>query len=173
MGELGYAVAGLGRVAARHMNAVGEMEGTRLVAVADANIEKAQAVAADHPDSPAAHADWRERVADDDVDVLVVCVPTQLHAEVAVAGIDAGKHVLCEKPMAPSVRECREMIAARDRNGVKLMIGQSTRFQPAYAMAARLVERGEIGTPVALQAQFAVSATAIVQGGRVAGCGRD
>ena len=65
------------------------------------------------------------------------------------------------------------MIAARDRNGVKLMIGQSTRFQPAYAMAARLVERGEIGTPVALQAQFAVSATAIMQGGRVAGCGRD
>ncbi len=173
MGELGYAVAGLGRVSARHMTAVGEMEGTRLVAVADANIEKAQAVTANHSDCPAAHADWRELVADGGVDVLVVCVPTQLHAEVAVAAMDAGKHVLCEKPMAPSPAQCREMIAARDRAGVKLMIGQSTRFQPAYVMARRLVERGEIGTPVALQAQFAVSATAIMQGGRVAGCGRD
>ncbi len=159
MSELGYAVAGLGRIAARHMSAVDEMEGARLVAVADVNIEKARDVAANHPGSPAAHADWRELVADDDVDVLMVCVPTQLHAEVAVAAMDAGKRVLCEKPMAPSARQCREMIAARDRSGVKLMIGQSTRFQPAYAMAARLVERGEIGTPVAAQAQFAVSAT--------------
>lgn len=159
MSELRYAVAGLGRVSARHVAAVTAMDDVRLVAVADANVEKAQAVSADHPDNPAAHADWRELVADNDVDVLVVCVPTQLHAEVSVAAMDAGKHVLCEKPMAPSPAQCREMIAARDRNGVKFMVGQSTRFQPAYAMARRLVERGEIGTPVAVQAQFAVKAT--------------
>ena len=62
-------------------------------------------------------ADWRELVADDRVDVLVVCVPTQLHSEVAVAAMDAGRHVLCEKPMAPSPGQCRDMIQARDRNG--------------------------------------------------------
>ena len=86
-------------------------------------------------------------------------MPTQFHSEVAVAAAEAGKHILCEKPMAPSPAQCREMIAARDRAGVKLMIGQSTRFQPGNAMARRLIERGEIGQPVAAQAQFVVGAT--------------
>jgi len=157
--QLGYGVIGLGRVSARHVTAVTAMNGTRLAAVADANEDKAREVAGQHPDNPAALGDWRELVTRDDVDVVVVCVPTQFHRDVAVAAAGAGKHVLCEKPMAPSPAHCREMIAARDSAGIKLMVGQSTRFQPAYAMARRLVERGDIGQPVAAQAQFVVGAT--------------
>ncbi len=159
MQQLGYGVIGLGRISARHIEAIDRLEGGRLAAIADTNTEKAEAIAAQHPDGPAADFDYRELLADPAVDVAVVLVPTHLHRTVSVAAMDTGRHVICEKAMAPSVRQCLDMIEARDRNGVKLMIAHSTRFQAPFVTARRMIADGAIGQVLGIDAHFTAGAT--------------
>ncbi|MCO1339407.1 dehydrogenase [Kocuria polaris] len=92
--------------------------------------------------------DWRRIVAAEDIDVVDICVPGDLHAPIAIAALAAGKHVLCEKPLANTPAEAREMVtaarAAAER-GVKSMVGYSYRGTPAIAYARRLVQDGRLG----------------------------
>ncbi|SDE00056.1 Gfo/Idh/MocA family protein [Nocardioides lianchengensis] len=93
-------------------------------------------------------SDWRAVVARDDIDVVDVCTPGDTHAEIAIAALAAGKHVLCEKPLANSVAEAEEMAAAAAsaaERGVRAMVGFTYRRVPAIALARRLVEQGRIG----------------------------
>jgi predicted dehydrogenase len=78
------------------------------------------------------YAHWHEVVADPAVDAVDICLPTDLHAEVSIAALAAGKHVLCEKPMALIDADCERMIAAASANKRVLMIGQVLRFWPEY-----------------------------------------
>jgi predicted dehydrogenase len=98
----------------------------------------------------AGHAtDWREVVARDDIDLIDICTPGDTHAEIALAALAAGKHVLCEKPLANSVAEAREMAAAAIRaqaQGVRAMCGFNYRRVPAVALMKQMVESGRIGT---------------------------
>ncbi len=92
--------------------------------------------------------DWREVVARDDVDLVDICTPGHTHAEIAIAALAAGKHVLCEKPLANTVAEAEEMAAAAERaaaDGVRAMVGFTYRRVPAVALARRLVQEGRIG----------------------------
>jgi predicted dehydrogenase len=92
--------------------------------------------------------DWRALLSRDDVQVIDICSPGDTHAEIAIAALDAGKHVLCEKPLANTVGEARAMVDAADRaatRGVRSMVGYSYRRVPAVALARRLVEQGRIG----------------------------
>ncbi len=159
METLGYGVIGLGRIGARHIRAISRLPQGRLVAVADTNAEKAHATAAEQPESCTAYQDHREMLEDEDIDVAVVLVPTHLHRDVSVDAMDAGKHVICEKAMAPSVRECMDMIEARDRNGVKLMIAHSTRFRAPFVVARELIEDGAIGEVIGTDGHFCARAT--------------
>ncbi len=97
-----------------------------------------------------AHAtDWREVVARDDLDLIDICTPGDTHAEIALAALAAGKHVLCEKPLANSVAEAREMAAAAaeaEARGVRAMCGFNYRRVPAVALMRRLIAAGRIGT---------------------------
>jgi predicted dehydrogenase len=92
--------------------------------------------------------DWKALLARDDVALVDICSPGSSHAEIAVAALDAGKHVLCEKPLANTVDEARSMVAAAARaagRGVRSMVGFSYRRVPAVALARRLVAAGRIG----------------------------
>ena len=92
--------------------------------------------------------DWRALLEADDVDLVDVASPGDTHAEIAVAALEAGKHVLCEKPLANSVAEAEIMAAAAERaagRGVRSMVGFNYRRVPAVALAKRLVEQGRIG----------------------------
>jgi len=93
--------------------------------------------------------DWRALLSRDDVHLIDVCTPGDSHAEIAIAALDAGKHVLCEKPLANSVDEAREMVEAASRaaeRGVQAMVGFNYRRVPALALAQQLVASGRIGT---------------------------
>jgi len=93
--------------------------------------------------------DWRELVARDDIDLVDICTPGDTHKEIALAALAAGKHVLCEKPLANSVAEAREMAAAAAQaqtSGVRAMCGFNYRRVPAVALMKQLVESGRIGT---------------------------
>ncbi|MEU4240841.1 Gfo/Idh/MocA family oxidoreductase [Actinoplanes sp. NPDC026619] len=92
--------------------------------------------------------DWRAVIEDDDVDLVDICTPGDTHAEIALAALAAGKHVMCEKPLANTVAEAREMAAAAtaaQTRGVRSMCGFNYRRVPAVALMRRLVEAGRIG----------------------------
>lgn len=84
-------------------------------------------------------------LANEDFDMADICLPSYLHKEYTVKMLRAGKHVLCEKPMALSSSECEEMIAASHESGKRLMVAQCLRFSPAYLYLKRCVEDGRFG----------------------------
>ena len=104
-----------------------------------------------------AETDWRRLLERDDVHVIDICTPGDTHAEIAIAALAAGKHVLCEKPLANSVAEAEEMAAAAEAaaaRGVRSMVAFNYRRVPAVAFARRLVADGRIGTVRHVRAQY-------------------
>ncbi len=105
----------------------------------------------------ATETDWRRLVERDDVDLVDICTPGDSHCEIAVSALDAGKHVLCEKPLANSVAEAEAMTDAAARaesRGVLSMVGFTYRRVPAVALARRLVDEGRIGEVRHVRAQY-------------------
>jgi predicted dehydrogenase len=101
--------------------------------------------------------DWQAMIARSDVDLVDICTPGDTHMEIAVAALEAGKHVLCEKPLANSVAEAEVMAAAAERasaNGVRAMVGFTYRRVPAIALARRLVAEGRLGEIRHVRAQY-------------------
>ena len=94
----------------------------------------------------AKYTDWREAVEDPNLDAVDICLPTNLHAEVAIAALRAGKHVLVEKPMALDAASVDAMLEAASHSGRILMTAQVLRFFPAYRAMAELVKSGSLGT---------------------------
>ncbi|MBE1534496.1 Gfo/Idh/MocA family protein [Actinomadura algeriensis] len=104
-----------------------------------------------------AETDWKELLRRDDVQLVDVCTPGDSHAEIAMAALEAGKHVLCEKPLANSVAEAEAMVAVAERareRGVRSMVGFNYRRVPAVTLARRLVAEGRIGTVRQIRAQY-------------------
>jgi len=101
--------------------------------------------------------DWRRLLTRDDIDLVDVCTPGDTHAEIAIAALDAGKHVLCEKPLANTLAECAAMAEAADRaagHGVRAMVGFTYRRVPAIALARQLVREGRLGEIRHVRAQY-------------------
>jgi predicted dehydrogenase len=97
---------------------------------------------------PAWETDWKRLVQRDDVGLVDVCTPGSSHAEISIAALEAGRHVLCEKPLANTVEEARAMAAAAERaatGGVRAMVGFNFRRVPAVALARELVAAGRLG----------------------------
>ncbi len=100
---------------------------------------------------------WRTVVERDDIDLVDICTPGDTHAEIAIAALRAGKHVLCEKPLANSVDEAVAMTEAAEvaaAQGVRSMVGFTYRRVPAIALARRLVQEGRIGEIRHVRAQY-------------------
>jgi UDP-N-acetyl-2-amino-2-deoxyglucuronate dehydrogenase len=95
--------------------------------------------------------DYAEALADPGVDATGICLPHNLHAEVAIAAAGAGKHILVEKPLAATLAEADRMIAAAERAGVALMVAENVRFDPVLNRVAELIREGIIGTPALVQ----------------------
>ncbi|MCO5973673.1 Gfo/Idh/MocA family protein [Actinoallomurus soli] len=127
-----------------------------MVALAGRSRDRAVA-AADRLGWQSAETDWRELIRRDDVDIIDICTPGDTHAEIAIAALDAGKHVLCEKPLANTVEEAVAMAEAAERaraNGVRSMVGFSYRRVPALTLARKLVADGRLGTIRHVRAQY-------------------
>ena len=100
---------------------------------------------------------WQALVERDDIDLVDVCTPGHTHAEIVIAALEAGKHVLCEKPLANSVEEAEAMTRAAERaaaDGVRAMVGFTYRRVPAISLARQLVAEGRIGTLHHVRAQY-------------------
>ena len=141
---LRFALVGCGDIGILRAKALVQTPGCQLVATADTDINKARASAALAPGAVAL-TDWREAVKRSDVDAVIVSTPPSLHEEMVIAALEAGKHVLCEKPLARSPDECRRMVAAADRTGKRLATGFNYRFYPSFRKARELLDSGMIG----------------------------
>ncbi len=148
MSVVGWGLVGCGDIAGRRVAAaLGQAEGSALVTVARARAELAPAFAERHG-ARRWHADWREVLKDVEVDAVYLATPVRLHAEQAVAAAEAGKHVLCEKPMALDVASGERMLAAARAHGVRLGVAYYRHHYPVIARLRALLTSGEIGAPV-------------------------
>ena len=95
-----------------------------------------------------------ELLADPDIDAVSVCAANYAHAELAIKALRAGKHVLCEKPMATTYEDCEAMLAAAAESGKRLLIGQNQRFAKAHQKARELIESGLIGDVITFRTTF-------------------
>ena len=117
----------------------------------------AVAVAAERMGWASAETDWKGMITRDDVHLVDICTPGDVHAEIAIAALEAGKHVLCEKPLANSVAEAEAMVAAAESaagRGVRSMVAFNYRRVPALALARRIVAEGRLGTVRHVRAQY-------------------
>jgi len=100
--------------------------------------------------------DWREVVADPEIDLVDICLPNKLHYEVALAAIEGGKHVYCEKPLINTAGEALHLAEAAEQRGVVTMVGHNFPRNPAHAIARDFIQRGEIGNLVHFRASMHV-----------------
>jgi predicted dehydrogenase len=151
--EVGWGLIGCGDIAGKRVAAaLRDTPGSALVAVARARAALAADFAREHR-ARRWYADWREVIRDPEVSAVYVATPVRLHVEHAVAAAEAGKHVLCEKPMALDVAECERMRAAARAHGVRLGIAYYRHHYPIVGRLRALVASGEIGAPVLASVQ--------------------
>jgi len=129
-----------------HLPAYAHIPEAKLVAVCDIIEERVHAAAERTGGMP--YIDYRRLLEREDIDVVDICLPSDLHAEASIAVAEAGKHVLCEKPMAHTLEAADAMIETVKKAGVKLMIGQVRRFDHRYASIKAQLDAGKVGRPV-------------------------
>jgi predicted dehydrogenase len=115
--------------------------------------EKVSALAKEW-DVPFWTTDYRELLARDDIQVIGVYSPDHLHAEHAAAALEAGKHVICTKPMVTSVEDAERLVKLVDRTGLKFLVGQTMRFEPQFASAKRMLDDGDLGNVIWAEAHY-------------------
>ena len=145
-------VIGAGGMVRYHLSGF-KAAGAEIVAIADVNQAAAQRVA-DDQGIPQVFGDVADLLASPDVDAVTVIVPNKFHAPLAIQALNAGKHVFCEKPPALNAAQVREMIAAADSSGKRLMFNFNNRARPeSYAMKA-YIDGGTVGTILSAQAKW-------------------
>jgi predicted dehydrogenase len=138
------ALIGLGYWGPNYARVLGELSGAELVWACDVAEEALELVRHRYP-AVRTTTDLEEILSDSSVDAVIVSTPTSTHATVSLAAISAGKHVLCEKPLAASTSECDEVIAATEANGCVVMVGHTFIFNPAVRRMRELVASDAIG----------------------------
>ena len=138
----------------RHIEAVLENDNAHLYGACDIDPKLLDKIKEKYnPDNTT--LDWKDFVNDPKVDIAVVATPDKLHLEMVCTFLRAGKHVLCEKPMALTMEECEEMIRVEKETGNKLMVGQVARFSPPYRKTKRMIENGMIGDLFLVEGEYA------------------
>jgi predicted dehydrogenase len=156
---LGVGIVGLGEIGQVHLAGFQRARGADVVAVTDLDPGRRRSAAASGAPEERSLA---ELLANERVDLVSVCLPHNLHREVALEAIAAGKHVFLEKPMAVTVAECDEIIAAAERAGVTVGVSHNQLFHPPHMRARKLIESGAIGRPLMLRLRLGI-------GGKFAG----
>lgn len=140
---LRFGLIGCGRVAPRHAESLLSLPGAQLVAVADVRESRAERFAAQY--HAAAHTDYHALLAREDVDVVNICTPSGLHAQMAVEAMQAGKHVIVEKPIALTLHDADLMIGAARVYGLKLCVVLQNRYNRPMQDLKQVIENGMLG----------------------------
>lgn len=145
--KLRVGIVGCGGIAnGKHLPSLSKQKEVELVAFCDIIIERAERAAKEYgSEDSLVVEDYKELVNDESIDVVHVCTPNASHAEISIAALEAGKHVMCEKPMAKTTEEARAMVEAAERTGKKLTIGYDNRYRADSLHLNKLVRQGDLG----------------------------
>ena len=146
-------IIGCGKIAqVRHIPEYAANPYAEVYGFYDINVARAEELAKKYGGK--AYASYEELLADPEIEAVSVCAANHAHAEISIAALKAGKHVLCEKPMAVTLAECEAMVAAAEEAGKYLMIGQNQRLAKAHAKAKELIKQGAIGKVLTFRTIF-------------------
>jgi len=152
--KLNIAIIGCGWVGKRHFRAFQKLsDRANISAVVDNDRPFLEEKAAEWGISER-YTDYHDVLSRDDIDAISICLPHNIHAEVAIESARAGKHILCEKPMAVTLEEADAMIRVAEENGVKLMVAESARFEAVNRRIRDCIDEGYIGNPIMLRQVF-------------------
>ena len=154
MNKVRFAVVGVHSIARHHIDGINKLPQAELIAVCDIHEEYAKKRAAENG-LDKYYLDYDQMLADGGFDCVVICTPDQVHAEQAVKALEAGYHVLCEKPLAMKMEDVTAIVAAAKKANKKFMVGQVCRKTPAFIAAKQLVEAGELGQLFFVESEYA------------------
>ncbi|XEC93286.1 Gfo/Idh/MocA family protein [Paenibacillus tarimensis] len=139
-------IIGCGGIAnGKHMPSLSKLPNVTMNAFCDIIEERAGEAAGNYGTEAKVYTDYRELLTDPSIDIVHICTPNDSHADIAVAALEAGKHVMCEKPMAKTAADAKRMQDAAKRTGKKLTIGYNNRFRPDSQYLKKICEDGELG----------------------------
>ena len=147
MEAAGIGIIGCGIWGSIHARTFSASPSVRLAAVCDNDGERAEKFKTEYG-AGKTYTDWNELLADPDIDAVSIATPDFAHADIVLGAIDAGKHVLVEKPLATTIEECEAILKARDEKGVKLMVDFQNRWNISFYHVRQMVESGEMGNLV-------------------------
>jgi len=153
MKQVKTAIFGTGFIGRVHLDAVRRLESVEVIALADPHIEPAQVLGAGFG-IPTVVSDYRAILADPKVDVVDICTPNSQHYSIAREALEAGKHVVCEKPLATSVEEAQELVALAAQKGVRNCVCHNLRYYPMVQQLRRMREAGELGEILSVQGAY-------------------
>lgn len=140
-------------MANRHSDGIAAIEGAELVCVCD-NVEEKAKKRAEERGVPY-FLDYNEMLKVGGFDAVIICTPDQIHREQVVSALDMGYHVLCEKPLALTMEDCRLIVEASHRAKGKFMVGQVCRMTPGFIKAKELIDEGRIGEIFFIESEYA------------------
>jgi myo-inositol 2-dehydrogenase/D-chiro-inositol 1-dehydrogenase len=150
-------IVGCGRIAAGvHLPGLRGIRDWRVTAAADTDAERLRATTTRFG-IPREYRDYRALIDDDEVDVVAVCAPPRMHADVAIAALAAGKHVFVEKPLAPSIGECDRIVRAASASPAAAMVGFNLRWHRSVRRARDLIRDGAVGKVEFIRTAFTTS----------------
>ena len=141
--SIGVAVAGAGAFGRKHLDSIALIDGVKVVSLVGRELERTRPVA-DAYGIGHVTTELSESLARDDVDAVILCTPTQLHAQQARAVLEAGKHVEVEIPLADSLTGAESVVAAQERTGLVAMVGHTRRFNPSHQWIHQRIQAGEL-----------------------------
>ncbi len=153
MSKVKVGVIGCGSIARfRHLPEYHTHPNVEIIAVCDVALERAQSVAQTY--GAKAYTDYIELLNDEEINAVSICTPNVFHAPMSIAALQAGKHVLCEKPMATTIEDAERMNEATNVSGKILMIGHNQRFVPSHQKAKAMIAKGELGKIYSFRTAF-------------------
>jgi predicted dehydrogenase len=156
--KIGYCIVGLGRISMQHfMPAVKMSSKSRITALVSGHRDKAERMAAEYGIPSGSIYDYEnyDNIAKNpEIDAVYIALPNSMHADYSIRAAKAGKHVLCEKPMATSVDDSRAMIQACESAGRKLMIAYRCQYEPVHLRAIELIREGKLGSIQSIESAF-------------------
>jgi predicted dehydrogenase len=143
MKRVRFGVIGIGGIGRTHMVSIREMENAELVAISDVNEDLVKSSATEF--KVKWFTDYKELIEEDEIDAVSICTPHYLHAPITIDALKAGKHVLCEKPMANHVREADDMISTANQQDLKLGVVADGIVEPDFRRIKAQLDKGELG----------------------------
>ena len=147
-------IIGTGSISAAHALGINSLDDkiARMHSCCDINKENLQKFSEEYGGKPYPSID--SMLDDKELDGVIICLPHGLHAEIGIKAMQAGKHVLLEKPMAPTMAECRRLLDCMNETGKILQIGHEYHLYPAIREARKIIDSGELGKPLAIQSSL-------------------